>query len=227
MSLTTQSDAGTKTTTMINLIVALADTVGGQATEAIVNHSGTVDFVVALTVPIDSLFIPFEASGTEDIALDTVTLDGLGAAAFTQVELENFLAGTGKGVMRFRSDTGAVTLGSLPIATFGYSLGQGSPGDSIGTTFPTDSFVVFSPYGSYQPLVLPTVARVAAYPRGDVDLSGFLTSTDVIQMVGFVFRGETLPEPDLANVDGDSDSDSADIIYMVNHLFKGGPPPIG
>jgi len=231
VSLTTQSDVGTKTTTMVGLVVALADTVGGQATEAIVNHSGTVDFVVVLTVPVDSLFIPFEASGTQDIALDTVTLDGLGAGAFTQVELENFLAGTGKGVMRFRSDTGAVTLGSLPLATFGYSVGQGSPGDSIGigisTTFPTDSFIVFSPYGSYQPLVLPTVARVAAYPRGDVDLSGFLTSTDVIQMVGFVFRSETLPEPDLANVDGDSDSDTADIIYMVNHLFKGGPPPIG
>lgn len=231
VSLTTNSDRGLQTTTKTNLILVVEDTVGGDVAEVEVFHSGSVDLIVNLSVPVDSLFFPFAGSGSSEVEIDSVTVDNAGALLFTQVEVDNFLAGTNMGVLRFRSDSGAVTLGTQAIATIHYSVSQGIPGEQLDilTTplFPVDSFGVYSPLGRYEPEVVATVARVAPYSLGDVNLSGFPTSQDIINMVVFVFKSGFLPEPDLANVDGNEVVDAGDIIYMVNYLFKGGSAPIG
>jgi hypothetical protein len=90
-----------------------------------------------------------------------------------------------------------------------------------------DSLVVFTPLGPYRPEVVPTTARVAPYPQGDVNVDGYLTSTDIISMVGYVFKSAPLAYPDLGDVNGDVVVNSADVIYMVNYIFRGGPPPVG
>ena len=62
---------------------------------------------------------------------------------------------------------------------------------------------------------------------GDVNLSGAITSADVIYMIGYVFKGGDPPMPCAANGDVKCDGivTAADIIYLVNHFFKGGPAP--
>jgi len=62
---------------------------------------------------------------------------------------------------------------------------------------------------------------------GDVNVSGEITSADVIAMVNFSFKGG--PPPDPCEAAGDVNCSgactSADIIHLVNYVFKGGPPP--
>lgn len=62
---------------------------------------------------------------------------------------------------------------------------------------------------------------------GDVNLTGTLTSADIIYLVNFVFKGGPTPNPCEAagDVGCNGTVTSADIIYMVNHVFKGGPAP--
>lgn len=230
VSLTTQSDAGLQTTTKSQLIRVVQDSVGGLASEVGIFHSGSVALHLSCSVPVDSLVIPFEVAPVEAISLDTVLLDGDLAGSFTTISLDNFLAGAGMGVLRFVSDTGAVTLPPGALASFHFSVGQGIPGNAavVDTTgLLSDAYAVFTPYGTYAPDVVATRLQVAPYLLGDVSLDGSLTSSDVIQMVSYVFKGGILPEPDLADVDASGSVSSADILYMVNYLFKGGPPPVG
>ncbi len=62
---------------------------------------------------------------------------------------------------------------------------------------------------------------------GDVNVDSVHTSSDIIYLVNYVFRGGPLPLP--VEVAGDVNCNgviaSADIIYTVNFVFKGGPEP--
>ena len=62
---------------------------------------------------------------------------------------------------------------------------------------------------------------------GDVNLSGTYTSSDVILIVNYVFKGGAAPLPCPANGDANCSGNvtSADIITLVNHVFKGGAAP--
>ena len=62
---------------------------------------------------------------------------------------------------------------------------------------------------------------------GDVNLTGAITSADIIYLVGFVFKGGAAPLPCEASGDVNCSGavTSADIIYLVGHVFKGGPVP--
>ena len=110
------------------------------------------------------------------------------------------------GTLRLISDSGAVTTTDAVVARYHFTVGLGTPGEEllIAATdqFPADTLRVHSPFGAYVPLVLPTVARVAAFPQGDVTQNGFITSQDLVSLVGYVFKGQSLPDPDLGNVDG-------------------------
>jgi hypothetical protein len=59
---------------------------------------------------------------------------------------------------------------------------------------------------------------------GDINLSGTVTSADIIELIGFVFRGGQHPLPcdAAADVDCSGSVNSSDIIGMVNYVFKGG-----
>ncbi len=62
---------------------------------------------------------------------------------------------------------------------------------------------------------------------GDVNMSGNLTSADIIGLVNYVFKGGLPPLPCEAagDVNCSHSVTSADIISLVNHVFKGGPVP--
>lgn len=62
---------------------------------------------------------------------------------------------------------------------------------------------------------------------GDLNASSTLTSSDVILMVNYVFKGGAAPSPCPAVADCNCNGSvtSGDIITLVNHVFKGGAPP--
>ncbi len=62
--------------------------------------------------------------------------------------------------------------------------------------------------------------------RGDVNRDAVVTSSDVILLVNYTFKGGPAPVPVAAgDVDASGTINSSDIIYLVNFLFKSGPPP--
>jgi hypothetical protein len=62
---------------------------------------------------------------------------------------------------------------------------------------------------------------------GDVNVSGTITSADIIGLVNFVFKGGAAPLPCTASGDVNCSGTvtSADIIGLVNFVFKGGASP--
>ncbi len=62
---------------------------------------------------------------------------------------------------------------------------------------------------------------------GDVNVSGSLTSADVIRLVNYVFKDGLDPAPCTASGDTNCSGSvtSADVIGLVNHVFKGGSTP--
>lgn len=62
---------------------------------------------------------------------------------------------------------------------------------------------------------------------GDVNMSGTITSSDILCVVIHVFLGPCQPEPcpNAGDVNCTGTVTSADVIYLVNHVFKGGPEP--
>jgi hypothetical protein len=70
------------------------------------------------------------------------------------------------------------------------------------------------------------VWTAAATLPGDVNADGVFTSSDIIFLVNYVFKGG---QPPIVNGHGDCNCDdkvtSSDVIYLVNHVFKSGPTP--
>ena len=63
---------------------------------------------------------------------------------------------------------------------------------------------------------------------GDVNLTGEITSGDIIYMVNYIFKASPntpMPCDAAGDVNCSGDLTSADIIALVNHVFKGGPAP--
>ena len=62
---------------------------------------------------------------------------------------------------------------------------------------------------------------------GDINVSGAITSSDIIALVNYVFKAGDPPVPceAAADVNCSGTVTSADIIGLVNHVFKGGDPP--
>jgi hypothetical protein len=64
------------------------------------------------------------------------------------------------------------------------------------------------------------------YVPADVNLSGQLTASDLIEMVNYVFKGGTLATPAcVADFNVDGKVSAADLIALINHVFKGFGPP--
>lgn len=62
---------------------------------------------------------------------------------------------------------------------------------------------------------------------GDLDQSGAVTASDLINLVKYVFQGGAAPEPCPASGDVNCTGsvDARDVIYLINFLLMNGPPP--
>lgn len=69
--------------------------------------------------------------------------------------------------------------------------------------------------------------QCAVLITGDVDVSGAVTSSDLIIMVNYIFKSGAEPQPqaEAGDVDCSGTLTSADLVKMVNYVFKSGAPP--
>jgi len=63
--------------------------------------------------------------------------------------------------------------------------------------------------------------------KGDINVSGTVTSADIILLVNYVFKSGPEPEPivEAGDINCNGTITSADIIALVNFVFKSGPAP--
>jgi hypothetical protein len=63
--------------------------------------------------------------------------------------------------------------------------------------------------------------------RGDLNADGAFDVVDVVAVVAVAFRAQPLPEPPfIADVNSDGvASDLLDVVRLINHVFRSGPPP--
>ena len=100
----------------------------------------------------------------------------------------------------------------------GLSVGQAAAGYVNGTTFDLGvGYWYGAAGGGACPIAL----------SGDLNLSTTITSSDIIVLVNYVFKGGAAPLPCAANGDVNCGGTvtSSDIIVLVNYVFKGGAPP--
>ncbi|MGB5139464.1 MAG: hypothetical protein WBP29_13105, partial [Candidatus Zixiibacteriota bacterium] len=62
---------------------------------------------------------------------------------------------------------------------------------------------------------------------GDADFNSFISISDAVYLINFIFAGGPAPYP-IKSV-GDADCNNlisiSDAVYLVNYIFAGGPPP--
>lgn len=65
-----------------------------------------------------------------------------------------------------------------------------------------------------------------AFVPGDADGNGFVTISDAVFLIGYIFTGGAIPSPQMA---GDTNCDSSltvtDVVILINYIFAGGSPP--
>jgi hypothetical protein len=104
---------------------------------------------------------------------------------------------------------------------------------SIDSTFvpPGNSLSVVDAFGSvditWEPATITVVPFCAVALAGDINVSGSITTSDIIGLVNFVFKSGQSPRPCEANGDVDCSTtiNSADILLLVGYVFKGSTPP--
>jgi hypothetical protein len=69
--------------------------------------------------------------------------------------------------------------------------------------------------------------QVCPYKTGDFNGNNTITSSDIIALVNYVFKGAAQPDPKCrGDANGNGTITSSDIINLVNYVFKGGAAPI-
>lgn len=61
---------------------------------------------------------------------------------------------------------------------------------------------------------------------GDCDGNGFITISDAVYLINYIFAGGPAPNPAvLGDVNCDFQVTISDAVYLINYIFAGGPPP--
>ena len=61
---------------------------------------------------------------------------------------------------------------------------------------------------------------------GDCDNSGFISISDAVFLIGYIFAGGPAPNPlYVGDVDCDALITISDVVYIINYIFAGGPAP--
>ncbi len=66
---------------------------------------------------------------------------------------------------------------------------------------------------------------VPSFIRGDANLDGFLDLADAVKVLLFLFGGGTTTCSDAIDIDDNAAHDTTDAIFLLEHIFRGGPAP--
>ena len=70
------------------------------------------------------------------------------------------------------------------------------------------------------------VVTSGSFVRGDANGDGFVTLSDVVYLINYLYRNGPAPDPlEAGDANSDSQIDLGDVVYLLDYLFRGGPPP--
>lgn len=106
------------------------------------------------------------------------------------------------------------------------------PGDSIHVNSVAPwQFQIGDLFNYWKPLgteldtffIVPTSYEIGA---GDADASGFVTISDAVSLIQYIFAGGCAPfDLNAADPNADCSNTISDVVYLINYIFAGGPPP--
>jgi subtilisin family serine protease len=188
-------------------------------------------------VPVYTLTLPLTYKGAGDLKLDSFSFAGTRVAYFETLDRPFSSDQNQFSVFTLKANNGGgsppLAPGSGPILKLYFTIRSNTPVGSL-TLNPVDTFTVlnYNYYATsgagikYWPEWKLGGIDLLPYCRGDFNLSGAITSSDIILLVNYVFKsGPPSSDPWTMDVDVNGVPTSADIIYLVNHVFKGGPAP--
>lgn len=227
--------AGVGRKRMQHYILAQADTTYGIDGFNCPGKKAVVDLYLRNEIDIYSLILPLKYEGPGNLTLDTVIFTGSRLEYFEKKEailesdvskivIYEFVANNGGGSEPLPPGDGL-------LLQMKFTIGNGVPTDTLS---PVDTFSALGySYSAstvlgvkYVPAFRVSGVDILCYCRGDFNLSCSATSSDIISLVNYVFKGGTpSPDPWTMDVNTDGSVTSSDIIFLVNFVFKGGPAP--
>jgi subtilisin family serine protease len=188
-------------------------------------------------IDLHALVLPLTYQGPGDMTLDSFSFAGTRLEYFEQLDRPFSSSNNKFSVFDLEADVGGgsppLAPGTGPILKMYFTIESTTPVDSI-TLSPVDTFTVlnfdYHAVGKnnieYVPGWVTGGVNLLPYCRGDFDINGATTSSDIIQLVNYVFKsGPISPDPWVMDVNVDGTVTSADIIVLVDYVFKGGSPP--
>jgi len=188
-------------------------------------------------VPMYEMLLPLIYQGPGDLKLDSYSFAGTRVEDFEV--LDPFFSSESSQfiVFRLKANNGGGTPplapGTGPVLKLNFTIQSNTPVGSL-TLSPVDTFTVLSyTYYAvsgagikYWPEWEVGGVDLLPYCRGDFNVSGAITSADIILLVNYVFKsGPASSDPWTMDVDQSGAPTSADIIFLVNYVFKGGSAP--
>ncbi|MDH3891670.1 MAG: PKD domain-containing protein [candidate division Zixibacteria bacterium] len=178
------------------LIWAQAESLIVPIVTAAVGQSCRVDIYATNTLPTSEIVLPFSWAGPLEVQFDSASTYGLRSTAFDSRGMINLSPANKRGVYRFRSTEGyQLPPDSGAIVSLYFTCPNGVTGDT--------NPVTITSYGGYAALF--TTSRGSVTP---MQVAGAL----VVCIPGDI------------NNDG-LGPDISDLVYMVDYMFNGGPPP--
>ncbi len=184
----------------------LADTMWVDSVPGFPGGDVRVDVYASNTVPLSQIIIPVQYDGPFNLTLDSVSKAGLRTDYFEELNLIGSDAANKRKayslISSFFGSSPPLAPGSGPILSLYFSVGGGASGGS--------NPISLGPFGAFS----PTFAQACINYAPDT-LTGYIYIESACCQV---FRG---------NVDGDpvDEINVADLTYLVDFLFKSGPPP--
>jgi C1A family cysteine protease len=217
-----------------NYIKVLADSL--LPTDAAGVPSATVEVPVYAHnfVPISTIKIPFEYSGSLDVSFDSFSTVGCRTEYFENQTYIHYNPAGKQITIRLVSSTSG-TAPDLPagegdVVKLYFTLAGSATYEQTASLlldgYSTHLPLFSGPYATYQPRVASGTISILI-PRGDVDGVSGINVADLTYLVNYLFRSGSppLPLPEAGDVNCDDHVNIADVTYLVNYLFRDGTAP--
>jgi len=197
VSLTITSDGRSLTDSVPNYILVLADTITYVSDTVYAGNQAVADISVANTQELNSMIIPVDFTDGMTMTYDSFSVAGTRADGFTAIRVGGSAAQRQMAILIQKAAT-PLPQGSGPVLRF---------------HFTTDPYAFGNSQASLDTATIDGYALKAQTDEFDY-MPSFYAGAIVIRDV---VRGDA---------NHDNDLNVGDPVYIVNHVFKGGPAPI-
>lgn len=210
---------------VFDMPIDLAFSRGGLHATRVVQNDQRVQWY-QLSLPFDPTGLTFDPDGwiLKDAYPGVAILsDTLEAGSREEPYSDTLVATRGKAPYRWYKVDGTNYPPGLSMTTDGVLSGIGAAQGTF--TFTARVLDSGAPQTSME-RDITVVIGPPLRPAGDVTADGVVSSSDILYVVNYVFKGGPAPVPaSYGDVDLSCTITAADVIYLVNYVFKGGPAP--